>query len=939
MNHERTFIMRLAGLCLVGALFASIPILAASKKTLRFSDLMAFRESRNLSISRNNEWIAFTSRPDFGLSDALAVRCADGHTVTLPGHEEPELSADGAHLIAYQAKDPSLFPDPDEKKTEGRVLTLLHMASGKKDLFQQVYAAAFDLRGEWLFVRYMPEKAIQNVDKQGQTAEQKEDIDTVEKASVLLIQLSRNQRTYYQNISSAAMDPDSQRLALVGDGRLTLLDLSSGAPTAQVLFDMPKHVFGQPVWSEKRSRLAILVSVHPRAEMEQHPKQSVHIWQPGRKTTREIPHSSLPQDWIIPPKSPLKWDLDGEHLDIGTRPLTEYRLYSPAPLPRPTGRKITQEPYTDLLADRALDVWHWQDPQIKSQEKAQQKRRVEQTYTALYTLSEHRLLQLGGPDMQRVTRIDGCPAALGFDNSPYSQETTWDGFYEDVYRIDLKAGTRHRVLTRHQQPLSLSPKGRYLAYFQAGNWHLYDMQSQSHRNLTGFLPHSFADEDHDTPDDPRPYGLAGWLEKDEALFLYDRFDIWRFDLPSDRYSCITSGQGRLEQISFRRQKTNKTETAIPVSEIWLLTAYSEKEKWTRFYRSSPSAGKVMALSDGDFSYRFLLAGDDQSRMLFSRERLEVYPDIWISDLSLSSPRQLTRLNPQIEEFNWGRAELMKWKSIDGVDLEGVVIKPEDYQPGRTYPMIVYYYELSADRLLRYNQTVVNHRPSFPLYASNGYVLFLPDIRFQSGRPGQSAVECLVPGVLKLIDIGLADPKAIALHGHSWSGYQTAFVITQSELFACALAGAPVSNMTSAYSGIRWGEGIARQFQYEKSQSRIGRTLFDAPHLYIENSPVFFAERINTPLLIQHGDEDEAVPWKQSIELYLAMRRLGKPCVFLQYKQEPHHLKAYANKLDYSIKMKEFFDHFLRAAPAPAWWQSAAPAPAKAPFEKKKSADR
>jgi len=220
--------------------------------------------------------------------------------------------------------------------------------------------------------------------------------------------------------------------------------------------------------------------------------------------------------------------------------------------------------------------------------------------------------------------------------------------------------------------------------------------------------------------------------------------------------------------------------------------------------------------------------------------------------------------------------------------------------------------------------VVNHRPCFPFYASNGYALFLPDVRYTVGQPGFSATKCLVPGVQKLIDMGIADPKAIGLHGHSWSGYQTAFVITQTDMFAAAIAGAPVANMTSAYSGIRLESGLARQFQYEQEQSRIGGSLWEYRERFIENSPVFFADRINTPLLIQAGDEDEAVPWHQSVEMYLAMRRLGKDCVFLQYRGEPHHLKKYPNKLDYSIKMKEYLDHYLKGMPAADWIMKGVP---------------
>jgi dipeptidyl aminopeptidase/acylaminoacyl peptidase len=233
-------------------------------------------------------------------------------------------------------------------------------------------------------------------------------------------------------------------------------------------------------------------------------------------------------------------------------------------------------------------------------------------------------------------------------------------------------------------------------------------------------------------------------------------------------------------------------------------------------------------------------------------------------------------------------------------------------------MLVYFYEKFSWRLYEFNEVVVNHRPCFPFYASNGYAIFLPDIVYETGRPGLSATHCLVPGVQKIIDMGIADPKAIALHGHSWSGYQTAFVVTQTNLFRAAIAGAAVANMTSAYSGIRWESGLARQWQYEKAQSRIGGSLWDMPGRYIENSPVFFADRIQTPLLLMFGDEDGAVPWEQGIELYLAMRRLGKDCIFLQYRGEGHHPQKYANKLDYAIKMKEYLDHYLKGLAAPDW---------------------
>ncbi len=281
-------------------------------------------------------------------------------------------------------------------------------------------------------------------------------------------------------------------------------------------------------------------------------------------------------------------------------------------------------------------------------------------------------------------------------------------------------------------------------------------------------------------------------------------------------------------------------------------------------------------------------------------------------------------NPQLADFAWGTAELVEYTSQDGVPLQGVLIKPANYEAGKRYPVITYFYERQSQRLYEFNEPVVNHRPSFAVYAGAGYAIFLPDIVFTVGHPGQSMLRCLVPGVQKLVDMGVADPKRLGLHGHSWGGYGTAYVVTQTDMFAAAVTGAPVANMTSAYGGIRWESGVARLFQYQKTQSRIGGTLWEKRDLYIENSALFFADRIRTPLLIEHGDEDGAVPWYQGIELYLALRRLGKDCIFLQYRGEPHHLRKYPNKLDYSIKMKQYFDHYLKGEPAADWITNGAP---------------
>jgi dipeptidyl aminopeptidase/acylaminoacyl peptidase len=271
--------------------------------------------------------------------------------------------------------------------------------------------------------------------------------------------------------------------------------------------------------------------------------------------------------------------------------------------------------------------------------------------------------------------------------------------------------------------------------------------------------------------------------------------------------------------------------------------------------------------------------------------------------------------------------LVKWKTFDGREAEGLLYKPENYDQNKKYPMMVYYYRLSSDNLNRYispkpSRSVINAT----FYASNGYLVFIPNVRYEIGHPGRSAVNYIVSGTQALIDKGIAHKGLIGTQGQSWGGYQVAYIITQSNIFAAASAGAPVSNMISAYGGIRWKSGMSRMFQYEKTQSRLGATLWENPKLYLENSPIFYLNKVETPLLIRHDDADGAVPWYQGIEMFMGLRRLQKPVWMLNYNGEPHNLKAKTpDNKDLSIRMMQFFDHYLKGKPMPVWMKSGIPA--------------
>jgi dipeptidyl aminopeptidase/acylaminoacyl peptidase len=692
-----------------------------------------------------------------------------------------------------------------------------------------------------------------------------------------------------------------------------LWDLSN---KRKIVVDTTKNSVIENLTWHKSNKLAFLKTYLKNDQKKD--SCELKVWDNG-KLGLLAESAKLNNGFYVPVENRMSWSRDGNRLFFGTKKALEKD-------PVAINDSTKQNPYdfTPILAKKEVDVWHWNEPLIKSNEKILWKQNEKASYQTLYDYNKKQIVYLVEDDFSRLIRNENPDNALMLTDKEYLKERTWIGNIYDLYSIDLKTGNKKIIETNFRGSNSLSPQGKFAIVYKEKQWYLKNLKTFSSICLTDKLNVPFYDEDNDTPDEPSGYGVAGWLKDDKSVLIYDKFDIWKFNTDNGTAECITDGFGRNNNYSFRIQDLDKEKEYFDGNEELFLSAFHNKEKFTAIYKARADKKGVTKVVEENKKFIILGKAVSSDKLFYSRETYSEYPDVWITDLSFSRPKRLTNLNFQLEQFAWGTSQLIEWNSLDGKPLQGVVILPGNFQKEKRYPVLVYYYEISSQRVHEFNEMVVNHRPNFPFYASNDYIVFLPDVKFDIERPGYSATKCILPGCQKLIDFGWADPKGFGLHGHSWSGYQTAFVITQTDFFACAIAGAPVGNMTSAYSGIRWGTGLARQFQYEKSQSRIGSTLWEKTMSYIENSPVFFADKINTPLLLMHGDEDDAVPWYQSIEIYLAMRRLGKDCIFLQYRGEKHHPVKYPNKLDYSLKMKEYLDHYCKGLPAPEWITTGVP---------------
>ena len=641
---------------------------------------------------------------------------------------------------------------------------------------------------------------------------------------------------------------------------------------------------------------------------------------PARKIV-ESATKGMPAGWCVSENSSFTWSDDNTRLYFGT------------------AQKPVEEPVDTLLADEkfSVDVWSWQDDQLQPMQKRQVQSELRRNFQAVYHIDRNVMIQLADEQMPsvRLTNNGDGDFALGSSSLKYRRESSWSSTsYSDYYYVNVETGQRKMLLERNAGSMQISPTGKHLLFWCIDEraWKTMPSAGGTIRKLTSNNEVSFFNELHDTPDEPRPHGVAGWVEGERYALIYDRHDIWMIDVEgNDKPLNITGGIGRKENLRFRYVNLDREERFIGRREVMYLSAFNYDNKQAGFYTMAMNrTGSPAKLIMDDCSFGSLTKPKNADRFMFTRGTYVNFPEIHLSDLKFGGIRKISNTNPQQSQFNWGTAELVEWTSFDRSTLQGILYKPENFDPKKKYPMIVYFYERSSDGLHSYSSPAPSASTVNRTYAvSNEYLVFVPDIPYVEGYPGQSCYNAVVSGTYALLNrFSFIDKDRLGLDGQSWGGYQIAWLVTQTDLFAAAFSGAPVCNMISAYGGIRWGTGMSRMFQYEDTQSRIGGTLWDKPIHFIENSPIFFVPKVNTPILIMHNDEDGAVPWYQGIEFFVALRRLDKPAWLLVYNNEDHNLVRRPARMDLSIRKMQFFDHYLKGDPMPSWMKNGVPATQK-----------
>ncbi|MGL4853275.1 MAG: alpha/beta hydrolase family protein, partial [Phocaeicola sp.] len=595
---------------------------------------------------------------------------------------------------------------------------------------------------------------------------------------------------------------------------------------------------------------------------------------------------------------------------------------------------------TELAENRPkVQVWNWDEPVQYTVQAFNKKRDTQRSYQAVYNLLQGSVFQLAHEELPHVVLGDEAEAsvALLFTTKPYSLSSMWESrTRHDYYVVSLESGERTLLSQADYTSYKLSPESNYAyGYAEADScWYAWSLKDLKKHQLTDPRTFTAWNEENDVPAHPRAHGEAGWSKGDAQLYLYDRYDIWQLSPTNEAAPINLTRNGREKRESYRvieldRKKTSSSHTSriIDLKEKQLLLAFNEVTKGYAYYQISlqkPATPKF--LLGGDYMLRTLSKAQKSKEVIYTMESFEKFPDLYYSDLTFKSSVKLTEGDKQQAPFLWGSAELISWRSLDGTLIEGVVYKPANFDPTKKYPLIVNFYERNATTLHNFRMPEPNRSTvDYHYYNSHEYILFNPDIHYRDGYPGESCYNCVMPGVTELVSKGYIDEARIGAQGHSWGGYQVAYLATRTNLFAAIESGAPVVNMFSAYGGIRWGSGLSRTYQYEHGQSRIAGTPWDAPLRFSSNSPLFTMDKVNTPILIMHNDKDGHVPWYQGIEYFVALKRLGKPCWMLNYVDEPHWPTLMPNKKDFQIRMAQFFDHYLKGSPMPEWMREGVPA--------------
>ena len=733
--------------------------------------------------------------------------------------------------------------------------------------------------------------------------------------------LNSGQERVFSNITDYAIHPKGEGLMMyqvktkTNDAKILLASI---ADTNLKTINSRFYTATNFSWDEEGKQLAYLIE-RDSTDKALQKNYTLAYFTPEMDTSKFIFNKAdvvMPTQYTIGGDKKINFSKSGALLSFGVQPILPV--------------KDTSLPEFDRVS---LDIWNYTDANLQSTQLKSLETSLKSTEAVIYRPSSKQFTYLGkinDRQIQMTMEGDGQIAIANIDSN-FTIASQWEGYGKrDLYALNTTTGQKQLIQKGLKSSLvTPSYDGSLVVFYDeiSKQFKSYNTSTLQTKQIAKDIQFPLYDEDNDVPDDPNAYGIAMWMENNTHFILYDRYDLWLVDATGLNASQLLT-KGRISKNEYRFVNLDADKKVIGFKDQILLRVYNEINKNEGLAILDLGNKSLFTITDIPMHLTTILGAKKSNQLIVLQEdeknAANIYPYTFAQQKQASVA--ITAINPQQANYNWMQSQLVKWKAYTGRTAEGVLYLPEDFDAKKKYPMIVYFYE-------RNNQTLHNYLPpsptpsrlNIPFFVSRGYVVFVPDIWYKKGYPGQGAYDYIVSGTRAMVQKGFIDSTRIGLQGQSWGGYQIAYLITKTNLYAAAWAGAPVVNMTSAYGGIRWGAGINRQFQYEKTQSRIGANLWERPDLYIKNSPLFELNKVKTPIVIMSNDADDAVPWYQGIEMFTAMRRLSKPIWMLVYNNEAHNLVERKNRKDIQIREQQFFDHYLKGAPMPIWMSKGVPA--------------
>jgi dipeptidyl aminopeptidase/acylaminoacyl peptidase len=942
---------------------------ASGKKILSIDDYSRWRQIEGSQISSDGKWVAYVLRhtnvlPIDSKPEVHILNLDNNQDVVVPNASNPSFSPDGRWVV-YQvdsvratgrggrggnAQTDSTQPPQGGAGQGGGAqnaggaqtaqppkVELRELATGRVQSWQNMQTASFAPGSRFLLMRRRAAPAGGG----GRGAGGGEGGggggggrgggggggNNAVGVDALLHDLTTGRSQFIGSLGESAFDQKGELLAYAvsaqtrdGNG-LFLVDMPNGRTVA---LDNDAKVYGRITWNDAGTALAVLKGSDVERMRERDnlllviPSVRTALQQP-QITSATLNAEAVGKGFVISDRAALQWSEDGQRVFFSTMPQTPSEN-----APRRS---------TDSVPD--VDIWRTQDLYIQSQQmiRADQDRNF--TFRQGYDVSARRFIALSDSTMRELQIAPDGRWAVGRDTRGYIKD--WGEDAADFYRVDTRTGERTLMFKGQltgAHATGITPDGKSFLYFKDGRYQTYDLDAGTTRTIGTGAP-SFANTEYDHPGTRPPYGVGGYTPDGRAVIVNHKYDLWLVPLDGTASRNLTLGRGTQQNVRFRLARTAPVDSTAgrrawtgqeyDLSKPVTLNAFGELTKKDGYYRLANGQLEEIMFEDAAFSTP--ARAQNAERWLFTRQTFTEFPDLRVSGAAFGDGRKISDANPQHSEYAWGRRILVDYRDRDGHRLQGLLAIPDDYQTGQRRPMLVNFYEKNSQNLNRYSSpSFITGMGSVPIEAlSRGYLVLIPDVYLHTGSSHTDMLDAVEAATRRVIDMGYADPRRIGVNGHSYGGEGAQFIATRSKMFAAVAAGAGVSDLFTDFSQnwgwsyqVTGGSGANGNEYYIYGQGRWGVSPWEKPDLYASESALYNAPNVTAAVLLMHGTADPTVPFNESLKFYNALRYNGKNAILLAYPGEGHGLRGLANRRDLTKRYFEFFDHYLRDQPAPAW---------------------